>query len=148
VVESEANPIPARGWRGREGRKALQATRDSADIRGVNLERDDDPASSLIAREKRQRRRLAALLDVSRLVASSLDPQAIFETVADKMNDLVGATEVTLRAEWLQPARRSIASKTGRHFIGRDPSVTRRSPERAAATVARRPRRRRASTAE
>ena len=59
-------------------------------------ERDDSPASSIIAREKRQRRRLAALLDVSRLVASSLDPQAIFETVADKMNDLVGATEVTI----------------------------------------------------
>ena len=58
--------------------------------------RDDDSASSIIAREKRQRRRLAALLDVSRLVASSLDPQAIFETVADKMNDLVGATEVTI----------------------------------------------------
>jgi signal transduction histidine kinase/ActR/RegA family two-component response regulator len=62
----------------------------------VTLERDDDSAASIIAREKRQRRRLAALLDVSRLVASSLDPQAIFETVADKMNDLVGATEVTI----------------------------------------------------
>ena len=56
----------------------------------------DDPASIIIEREKRQRRRLAALLDVSRLVASSLDPSAIFETVADKMNDLVGATEVTI----------------------------------------------------
>ena len=62
----------------------------------MTLERDDDSAASIIAREKRQRRRLAALLDVSRLVASSLDPQAIFETVADKMNDLVGATEVTI----------------------------------------------------
>jgi signal transduction histidine kinase/ActR/RegA family two-component response regulator len=55
----------------------------------------DSPAA-IIAREKRQRRRLAALLDVSRMVASSLDPQAILETVADKMSDLVGATEVTI----------------------------------------------------
>jgi signal transduction histidine kinase/ActR/RegA family two-component response regulator len=55
----------------------------------------DNPAA-IIARESRQRRRLAALLDVSRLVASSLDPQAILETVADKMSDLVGATEVTI----------------------------------------------------
>ena len=55
----------------------------------------DSPAA-IIARESRQRRRLAALLDVSRLVASSLDPQAILETVADKMSDLVGATEVTI----------------------------------------------------
>jgi len=62
----------------------------------VTPDRDNDSAASIIAREKRQRRRLAALLDVSRLVASSLDPQAIFETVADKMNDLVGATEVTI----------------------------------------------------
>jgi signal transduction histidine kinase/ActR/RegA family two-component response regulator len=62
----------------------------------VSPERNDDPASIIIEREKRQRRRLAALLDVSRLVASSLDPSAIFETVADKMNDLVGATEVTI----------------------------------------------------
>ncbi len=55
----------------------------------------DSPAA-IIAREKRQRRRLAALLDVSRMVASSLDPQSILETVADKMSDLVGATEVTI----------------------------------------------------
>ena len=55
-----------------------------------------DSPSAIIAREKRQRRRLAALLDVSRKVASSLDPQAILETVADKMSDLVGATEVTI----------------------------------------------------
>jgi signal transduction histidine kinase/ActR/RegA family two-component response regulator len=55
----------------------------------------DSPAA-IIAREKRQRRRLAALLDVSRMVASSLDPQAILETVADKMSDLIGATEVTI----------------------------------------------------
>jgi signal transduction histidine kinase/CheY-like chemotaxis protein len=55
----------------------------------------DSPAA-IIARESRQRRRLAALLDVSRLVASSLDPQAILEIVADKMSDLVGATEVTI----------------------------------------------------
>jgi signal transduction histidine kinase/ActR/RegA family two-component response regulator len=59
----------------------------------VSPHRDQD---AIIAREKRQRRRLAALLDVSRLVASSLDPSAILETVADKMNDLVGATEVTI----------------------------------------------------
>jgi len=55
----------------------------------------DSPAA-IIARESRQRRRLAALLDVSRLVASSLDPQAILEIVADKMSDLIGATEVTI----------------------------------------------------
>ena len=62
----------------------------------MNPERPDDLASSIIEREKRQRRRLAALLDVSRLVASSLDPSAILETIALKMNDLVGATEVTI----------------------------------------------------
>jgi signal transduction histidine kinase/ActR/RegA family two-component response regulator len=62
----------------------------------VSHDRNDDPASIIIEREKQQRRRLAALLDVSRLVASSLDPSAIFETVAEKMNDLVGATEVTI----------------------------------------------------
>ncbi len=62
----------------------------------MNPERDDDSPSAIIAREKRQRRRLAALLDVSRLIASSLDPGAILETVAEKMNDLVGATEVTI----------------------------------------------------
>ncbi|MEO6462933.1 MAG: ATP-binding protein, partial [Candidatus Eisenbacteria bacterium] len=39
---------------------------------------------------------MAALLDISRMVSSSLDPQAILETVADKMSDLVGATEVTI----------------------------------------------------
>src|SRR5207249_1397797 len=55
-------------------------------------------AQELIEREKRQRRRLAALLDVSRLVASSLDPHDIFEIVADKMSDLIGATEVTIFA--------------------------------------------------
>jgi signal transduction histidine kinase/ActR/RegA family two-component response regulator len=55
-----------------------------------------DESDAIIAREKRQRRRLAALLDVSRMVASSLDPKAILETVADKMSDLVGATEVTI----------------------------------------------------
>ncbi len=55
-----------------------------------------DESDAIIAREKRQRRRLAALLDVSRMVAASLDPQAILETVADKMSDLVGATEVTI----------------------------------------------------
>jgi signal transduction histidine kinase/ActR/RegA family two-component response regulator len=53
-------------------------------------------AHELIEREQRQRRRLAALLDVSRLVASSLDPHDIFEIVADKMGDLIGATEVTI----------------------------------------------------
>ncbi len=53
-------------------------------------------AQAVIEREKRQRRRLAALLDVSRLVASTLDPHDIFEIVADKMSDLVGATEVTI----------------------------------------------------
>ncbi|MGH7726499.1 MAG: hybrid sensor histidine kinase/response regulator [Candidatus Eiseniibacteriota bacterium] len=51
---------------------------------------------SIIAREKRQRKRLAALLDVSRVVTSSLDPKVILETIADKMSDLVGATEVTI----------------------------------------------------
>src|SRR5262245_30129062 len=79
-----------------QSRNPLQDPRQVADKVRVNPDRDEDSASSLIAREKRQRRRLAALLDVSRLVASSLDPQAIFETVADKMNDLVGATEVTI----------------------------------------------------
>jgi signal transduction histidine kinase/ActR/RegA family two-component response regulator len=62
----------------------------------VNPSPAPDSPSAIIAREKRQRRRLAALLDVSRKVASSLDPQAILETVADKMSDLVGATEVTI----------------------------------------------------
>jgi signal transduction histidine kinase/ActR/RegA family two-component response regulator len=57
----------------------------------------EDP-SVVIEREKRQRRRLAALLDVSRLVASTLDPHDIFEIVADKMSDLIGATEVTIFA--------------------------------------------------
>ena len=55
-----------------------------------------ESASILIEREKRQRRRLAALLDVSRLIASTLDPHDIFEIVADKMSDLIGATEVTI----------------------------------------------------
>lgn len=59
------------------------------------LESSDEPGS-IIAREKRQRKRLAALLDVSRIVTSSLDPKVILETVADKMSDLVGATEVTI----------------------------------------------------
>jgi signal transduction histidine kinase/CheY-like chemotaxis protein len=62
----------------------------------VNPSPTPDSPAAIIAREKRQRRRLAALLDVSRMVASSLDPQAILETVADKMSDLVGATEVTI----------------------------------------------------
>ena len=56
----------------------------------------ESDAQELIEREKRQRRRLAALLDVSRLVASTLDPHDIFEIVADKMSDLIGATEVTI----------------------------------------------------
>jgi signal transduction histidine kinase/ActR/RegA family two-component response regulator len=55
-----------------------------------------DDSEAIIAREKRQRRRLAALLDVSRMVSASLDLTAILETVADKMSDLVGATEVTI----------------------------------------------------
>jgi len=57
-----------------------------------------DDADEVIEREKRQRRRLSALLDVSRLVASTLDPHDIFEIVADKMSDLIGATEVTIFA--------------------------------------------------
>src|SRR5258707_10390451 len=56
----------------------------------------ESDAQELIEREKRQRRRLAALLDVSRLIASTLDPHDIFEIVADKMSDLIGATEVTI----------------------------------------------------
>lgn len=55
-----------------------------------------DSPVAIIAREQRQRRRLAALLDISRRVTSSLDPQAILETVAETMSDLVGATEVTI----------------------------------------------------
>ncbi|MEP7028056.1 MAG: ATP-binding protein [Candidatus Eisenbacteria bacterium] len=62
----------------------------------MSPDRSNDPATVIIERENRQRRRLAALLDISRIVASSLDPTTIFEIVADKMSDLVGATEVTI----------------------------------------------------
>jgi len=62
-------------------------------------------------------RRLAALLDVSRLVASSLDPHDIFEIVADKMSDLVGATEVTIFVlEEAEQTLRPLVARTGERY--------------------------------